>query len=110
MSDRGDSTRDWLLKKLLKAKESLVEQSQELKAMGKRLEAANTLAQDVEGALVRTQRRCNAEAQDAQLRIQKLSKHGQFTVVFRTPGGDSIPLAITSVSSANGETVISVER
>lgn len=110
MSDRGDSTRDWLLKKLLKAKESLVEQSQELKAVGQKLEASTSREQDTESRLYRERENCTEQQEDLRDRIRDMAPQRQFRVVFRGAAGTAIPLHITSVSSANGETVIHVER
>lgn len=110
MSDRGDSTRDWLLKKLLKAKESLVEQSQELKAVGQKLEASTSREQDIETRLFRERQEGGVLIRDLHNRIRDMAPERQFRVVFRGAAGTAIPLHITSVSSANGETVIHVER
>lgn len=110
MSDRGDSTRDWLLKKLLKAKESLVEQSQELKAVGQKLEASITREQDTENQWMRERTGNHELVRGLHSRIRDMAPERQFRVVFRGAAGTSIPLNITSVSSANGETVIHVER
>lgn len=110
MSDRGDSTRDWLLKKMLKMKESLVEQSQELKAMGKRLGEANSLAQDLEGQMIRDRKSYHEDRAFFDERIRQMAPGKQFTVIYRSAGRFPVKLNILSVSTANGETTITVER
>lgn len=84
----GDSTRDWLLKKLLKASRALAEQQTEIK--------------QITGA-VAALREQNVILQSA---IQKMAS--SFEVILVHPEANDVRLGILAVSMANGKTIISV--
>lgn len=107
-SNRGDSTRDWLLKKLLKAKESLVEQGQELRKLGQQLGEERSRAQDIETQLFAQRDLHQEDLLELHSRIQKLSAGRQYTVIHRSPFG-TVVYPVVAVSSANGEVVISID-
>jgi DNA repair ATPase RecN len=117
MSQRGDSTRDWLLKKLLKAKESLIEQSREISSLGSRLAKANSLAQDLEQTniqLAGVTERLAEKVDDLEFDIQQLKRvppiAPNLTVMYRDRRGLSEQLRVTSVEHAAGRTLIRTER
>lgn len=116
MSDRGDSTRDWLLKKLLKAKESLVEQAQEIRGLNQvitktRKDAADWQSRaeqaiDTSGRLA--ERADNLEFENEQLkRVPPIAPN--LDVVYHTQRGPVYSCQVLAVSSANGHTRIDVK-
>lgn len=117
MSQRGDSTRDWLLKKLLKAKESLIEQSREIQSLDSRLAKANSLAQDLEQTniqLAGTAQRFAEKIDDLEFEIQQLKRvppiAPNLTVFYHTQRGSTYKCDIDAVQHAHGETTIHVRH
>lgn len=124
MSRNGDSTRDWLLKKLLKAKESLMDQSREIAKLGARLSDANSLAQDIEQKLlnerdgrleaVNAAMRLAERVDDLEFEVQQLKRvppiAPNLTVIYRDRRGLSEQLKVTSVEHANGQSIIRTIR
>lgn len=116
MSDRGDSTRDWLLKKLLKAKESLVEQAQEIRraaaerqGYAEQVRRLRSDAQNAADALTRLAERVDdLEFENQQLkRVPPIAPNLQ--VVYHTQRGTQYNCRVRAVASANGHTRIDVE-
>lgn len=116
MSDRGDSTRDWLLKKLLKAKESLVEQAQEIRKLTERLSNVRKDAIEAEGRAERaidTARRLAERADNLEFENEQLKRvppiAPNLDVVYHTQRGPVYSCQVLAVSSANGYTRIDVK-
>lgn len=107
----SNGTNDWWLKKLLKMDRALVEQRDEIESLRADLRAAHGQLDDFRLGAIHEREEHREQVQELLSRIQQMAPERQFKVVFVGPGLDSyFPLAITSVSSANGETTIHVER
>lgn len=107
-NNRGDSTRDWLLKKLLKMKESLMEQGIELKTVLKSRDSAQEQLTQMGRELWRLSERI--EKQNAELaalkRVPPVAPN--LEVIYHTQRGNAYSCAIDAVQSANGHTTIHV--
>lgn len=110
----GD-TRDWLLKKLLKADRAIVEQQTEIVRLKERLMRS-------ENTVSAVQREANMRLEAASLpwaaerahlleRIKQMAPEKQFRIEARSVKGRRLPpVQLASISSANGVTTITVER
>lgn len=92
------TTRDWLLQKLLKMKESLI-------AVTAERDEAREERDEFRSRFIESQ---NNE-QDLVERIRQLSPQKQFAVNLRGPNGINWRCQIDSVNSANGSTLITVQ-
>lgn len=103
MSRTGDSTRDWLLKKLLKASRALAEQQAEIAMQGEQI-------RDLMGQLTAARLSTSAETDRLRDRVQELSNNRQIEVYLQTSplGLDNVKLDIMSIASARGETTVTV--
>jgi len=134
MSANGDSTRDWLLKKLLKASGVLKEQEVSLKLVSAERDSlsAENLMQSAQlsdlsnqlqsqrnlASSLREQRNSARESRDEyrrenselRRRVRSLSPDAQFKIMYQPDAYGTqfkpIQLAIESVESANGKTTI----
>lgn len=107
----SNNTNDWWLKKLLKMDRTLVEQRDEIASLRADLSAAELKLADERLGAMNEREEYRGQIRELIQRVQSMAPEKQFKVVFVGPGLDShFPLAITSVSSANGETIIHVER
>ncbi len=110
MSANGDSTRDWLLKKLLKASNVLHEQEKELNQLKNELVHSRANSE----ALASTAQRLAERADDLEFEVQQLRRvppiAPNLTVMYRDRRGLSEQLHVTSVEHAAGKTLIRTER
>jgi len=114
MSANGDSTRDWLLKKLLKASKVLAEQEKELQQVKNELmliransEALGQIIQNQSGEL----QRLAEKADDLEFENQQLQRVPPIApnlTVLQSSGCRTKELVVTSVASAHGKTTIRV--
>lgn len=115
MSATGDSTRDWLLKKLLKASRNLAEQQVEIETLKDRLSVQQ---HQLAGARANIDMRLAAESipwevERAKLleRIKEMAPEKQFVIQSFTKNGRNRKVLVpTSVSSAAGVTTITLQR
>lgn len=103
MSANGDSTRDWLLKKLLKASRNLAEQQTELEHLKARLHESDR-------ALFASRESHREDLLDLHSRIHEMAPEKQFEVLIENwkDSGLAFNAAITSVESTNGRTKITI--
>lgn len=106
MSANGDSTRDWLLKKLLKASKVLGEQEKELQQVKNELQHARANSEGLAQAAQRLAERVDdLEFENQQLkRVPPIAPN--LTILMRDRFQRSHQLNVTSVESSNGKTLI----
>ena len=110
MSRGGDSTRDWLLKKLLKASKVLSEQEKELQQTKQELHHSRANSE----GLASTAQRLAERVDDLEFEIQQLKRvppiAPNLTVFYHTQRGPTYKCDIDAVQSAHGETTIHVRH
>lgn len=110
MSATGDSTRDWLLKKLLKASRALQEQQAEIGTLKELVEAQEDRYLELHGQLTAARLNSSAETDHLHDLVQGLSNNRQIEVYLQTSplGLDNIKLDIMSIAGGSGETTVTV--
>lgn len=106
----SNSTRDWLLDKLLKMRVALTEQKADYE---RQLAVKNLLLEKAAEEVRQAQLQRDTAVEDMKswaARVHQMAPEKQFAVVYRGSSGSRIPLAILAVNSAAGKTTITVER
>jgi len=109
MSANGDSTRDWLLKKLLKASKVLGEQEKELQQLKNELQHSRSNATELAG----TAQRLAEKVDDLEFELQQVMRVPPIApnlTVLQSDGCSSKPLVVTSVAHTHGKTTIRVGK
>lgn len=96
------TTRDWLLQKLLKMRDSLTAVTRERDEARAQRDAATT-------NLLHERDRYGEDLRELHSRIHQMAPEKQFEVIYHTRRGDSYTCNLLSVESANGKTTIRVE-